>query len=115
MLIMKDSETTEALEAKLLSARIIAQIKALLVQLPSRSIEASRLTRLNWRVEATAKVIVTQGESLSGEVGQLQAGFILRVGDPMLPQLGLPEQLAAEINTLASLADQILSNLDEVN
>lgn len=115
MLIMKDVAADKALEARLVSARIIDQIKVILAALPPRSVEANQLIRLNWRVEATAKAVITQGASLEGEIGRLQQAFILRKGDLASPQLSLPEALSKDIDSLSQLAEEILSDLDEAH
>lgn len=115
MLIMKDIAADKALEARLISARIIDQIKVILAALPPRSVEANQLIRLNWRVEATAKAVITQGASLEGEIGRLQQAFILRKGDLASPQLSLPEALSKDIDSLSQLAEEIPSDLDEAH
>jgi hypothetical protein len=112
---MKENEAKGTLEANVLSSRITVQIRALLAHLPPRSVEANILTRLNWRVEATVKAIVTEGKSLEGEVGRLQSAFILRQDEPMPMQLLLPEALVEDLADLSQLAEAILPKTNETN
>jgi len=109
MLVMQAKSHPGDREIAQLAARSISQIKAIIALLPPRSVEASRLFRLIWRIELTSRAILSEGESLANEVGRLQSAFLLRKGESASKPTPLPESILADIEALAEAADPIIS------
>ncbi len=105
---MKESSHPNAHEIRAIAAESIAEIKAIIAELPPRSVEANHLFRLIWRIEITEKAILSGGETLSSEVGRLQAAFVFRKDESTWKPVILTESLLESIDALAEAAEPLL-------
>jgi len=105
---MKESSHPKAQEIKAIAAKSIAEIKAIISELPPRSVEVNHLFRLIWRIEVTEKAILSEGETLSNEVGRLQAAFVFRKDESTGKPVVLTDSLLQGIDALAEAAEPLL-------